>query len=470
MKASTFVVIGVLLTASLGLPGGAPDPSAGDGVARADGPANATTAPAPDSLADEALAPSENVSVDVSVRWSNASPDTVAYELTFTGTPSSEFELVVDEDVESVTGFAQDGDGTWEYDADADAHRIVVRQSVAESASNHDWVYSSDSGVLVGPPGVQVRWVDDGVRYTENPLVHDYANVDVSYGNHSGFREYRRIYVGAHTTYSATHNGSTYTVFVPQLADGDDYERIVRSLASHGDYVPVDDGVAHAEFVVFPDGESSNPNVSTYAASASAARTYSGAPESIVEDDVRWNSYDNPYAHEYTHIEAEWWGKSKNSWLREAQAEYLTAMNMHRVGCSDGDLDGFLRAEAGTRDDVLSDPSTWRPTTPYEKGVAVTSDFSARLARQSGGATTMTDVFAAMEDRTIDTHGDFLDAVNRTVDDARLNEANRRYLDRYVGSSDYPSDVARPPVDRAASCLADYQHVEVTKTVHENGS
>lgn len=429
---------------------------------------------ATESVSSSGIASEQNVQLDVTVHWDSDVPDRVQYVYSFDASSDSEFVLEIDETIDSISGFTQNGNGNWEYDPNADAHRVTITQSVTESASHHDWVYSSDSGAMVGAPHLTIRWNAGGYITEENPLRDDYSNVAVTFDGHSGFREFRRIYVGPYTTYSTTYDGHTYTIYRPALADGSDsaYEGAARLVASTADFMAIDDGLAHAEFVVFPAGESSNDAVHTYSESSWAGMTYSSAPEAIVKDSSHYDSYSNVWAHEYVHIEQEFADGAETDWLREAHAEYVTAMNTHRVGCGYGDFQSFLEADGSTQDDTLSDRSTWEPATPYEKGLATLADFSARLHAQTDGRLTATDIFATMEDTEVRTHDAFVRKVNETVNDDASNTKNARYLDRYATTSDYPGDsnIDHPPVDRASSCLANYQHLEVTKTTYDGGS
>lgn len=415
------------------------------------------------------IASEENVALDVRVEWDSETPDRVGYVYSFDASADSSFALRIDEELDAVRGFTENADGYWEYDPSADVHRVTVTQSVNESATHHDWVYSADSGVFVGAPHLDVRWVANGDRYEKNPLEADYANVDVGYGNHSGFRVWERIYVGPYTTYATEHDGQTYTVYRPELADDAGYERAVRSLVATADRTPVSEPPATVDIAVFPTGKEFRTTVHTYSGSEWAGRAGGQSEgDAIVESDSQVDSYNNVWAHEFVHLEQGYDDGSETDWLREAQATYHTAASMHAVGCGNGDLEGYLAADSATRDDTLSDPDTWSSShTPYEKGTATLSDFAARLHAQTGGETTVEDVFRTMEDADVDTHAAFVAHVNETVGNQSLNERNANYLDRYVATGDYSDDVDHPPMDRASSCLANYQHVGVTVTSYD---
>lgn len=425
------------------------------------------------STVSSGIASEQDVRIDVAIRWDSATPDRVQYTYSFDANSDSEFVLDIDEHIDSLTGFTKNADGNWEYDSSADTHRVTITQSVSESADHHDWVYSAESGVLVAAPHLTVRWDAGGYVDDENPLKEDYANVNIDYGSHSGFREWERIYVGPYTTYATEHDGETYTIYKPKLADDEPYDRAIRSIVATADRTPMSEAHATVDLVAFPDGEGSNPSVYTYSDSDWAGRA-GGEPdgEAIVDSDRPVDDYSNTWAHEFVHLQQGYRDGPETDWFREAQAEYLTATSMHAVGCGDGDLDYFIDADSGTHDDVLSEKGTWSTSTPYEKGLATLSDFAAKLHARTDGQTTIDDVFLQMEDTNVETHDALVDTVNETVGDASLNGENARYLDQYVTTSDYPGDdnIDHPPIDRASSCLGNYQHIDVTETTHEDGT
>jgi cell division septation protein DedD len=429
--------------------------------------ATATAAPGPH------VAGGQGVDIDVTVQWSANRPDRVRYTYTFDAPSTAAFALVIDEHVDAITGFERAGDGRWVYDGTATEHSVTVTQSVETATSENDWVYSADSGVLVSPPRLSVVQETGGDVRETNPLGRAYENVAVDFGDRSGFRAWERIYVGSYTTYTAEHGGETVTIYRPALAADGRYEAAVRSVLATADHVPMSDPPATAEFVVFPDAEASADAVHTYRGSRYAGYAEGTAEDSSIVDAGRpVDDYGNTWAHEYVHFEQEYRGGTETRWLHEAQAEYLTARSMHAAGCGHGDLRGWLSATGRTSGDVLSDPSTWDGPTQYQKGSAVVAAFDTRLHTRTGGRVTMRDVFAAMEDDAVRTHAAFLKRVNRTVGDPALNEGNARYLARYVTTADFPGEDAidHPPMERAPSCLADYQHVTVETTSHGGGT
>lgn len=447
----------------------------GLGAASVVGGVGAASAAAPTAAEDGAgrtLAEGQDLHLEVDVRWSSDRPDRVEYTYTFTAPDSAEFVLLVEAEVGSVAGFTGTGDGTLVYDGSADTHRVTVVQSVERAAETRDWVYSADSGVLVPPPRLSVAWGEGRNATRANPLAREFENVAIDYGAHAGFREWRRLYVGPYTTYETEHGGETITVYRPALADDGAYERAVRSVAATSDRVPMADGPARATFVVFPVGEGENDAVHTYSDSVYVGFAEGGPENSgIVDSDRAVDSYDNTWAHEYVHFQQGFRTGPETRWLREAQAEYLTATAMHAAGCGDGNLRRWLGVSEETADDVLSNGSTWGTDTPYEKGPAVLGQFAARLHAETGGRTTALDVFRELEDEHVRTHDGFVERVNRTVA-ADSREVSARYLDRYVTTADSPGDGAidHPPLERASACLAAYRHVTVTETIHRGDS